>query len=146
MAVDFSKILSKQTSAIEKPKPLPIGTYICNNPQLPKFQGIGKNETPAATFNFVVLAPGEDVDMEQLQAYGEWKGKSLRFNMFLTENSEYRTMEELTTVFGIEQEGKNLGQMFNETINKQVLVSIRHRPSEDGTEMFHEIEKIAAVG
>lgn len=146
MAVDFTKILQKQTASIEKPKPLPIGSYIANNPQLPKFQGIGKNETPAATFGLVIIAPGEDVDPEQLAAYGEWKGKSVRFNMFLTENSEFRTMEELTNVFGIEQEGKTLGQMFNETINKQCLVHIKHRPSDDGTEMFHEVEKLAALG
>lgn len=143
MATDFAKILGKQTSAIEKPKPLPLGHYIFNNPALPKFIDIGKNATPCAEFGLIVLAPGDDVDAEQLAAYGEWKGKSVRFRMFLTEASEYRTKEELSDVFGIDQEGKTLGQMFNETVNKQVVGEIGHRPSEDGTEMFHEIKKLA---
>ena len=145
MAVDFSKILSKQASAIEKPKPLPIGTYLCNNPQLPRFLGIGKQESPAAQFSFVVLVPQEDVSAEELAEFGDWKGKIIKHNMFLTENSEFRTKEELHNVFGVEEEGKTLGQMFGETVNKQCLVTIRHRPSEDGQTMYSEVEKLSAA-
>jgi HSP90 family molecular chaperone len=126
MAVDFSKIL-------------------CNNPALPKFEGIGKKETPAAVFGLVVLAPQDDVDMEQLNAVKDWKGKSVRHTAWLSEDAQFRTKEEIANVFGIEQEGKTLGQLFNETINKQVLVKIKHRPSDDGTSMFAEVESLAAA-
>lgn len=144
MAVDFSKILAKQAKDIEKPKPLPLGTYLCNNPQLPKFIGVGKNETPCAEFGLVVLAPQDDVDPTALQEFGEVRGKSIRHRMFLTENTEHRTKEELKNAFGADENG-TLGQMFSETINRQVYVTIKHRPSEDGTEMFHEVEKLAAA-
>ena len=145
MAVDFSKILQKQAAEIEKPKPLPIGSYVAVNPKLPDFKGVGKNETPAAEFALVVLAPMDDVDPEHLAAYGDVKGKSVRHRMFLTEGTEYRTKEELVNAFGIEEAGKNLGQMFNETINKQVIVKIRHRPNDDGTDIYAEVESLAAV-
>lgn len=145
MAVDFSKILSKQATEIEKPKPLPIGSYICNNPQLPTFKGLGKEESPAAVFRVIVLAPDEDVDPQELTDYGEWKGKPITFNRFLTEASEWRTKEEICQAFGIEEEGKTLGQIFNETVNRQVRVTIKHRPSDDGTQMYMEVEKLSAV-
>lgn len=145
MAVDFSKILGKQAAAIEKPKVKPVGTYLCNNPQLPKFIAMGKAESPCAEFGLVVLAPQEDVDAEALQEFGEVRGKSIRHRMFLTEASEWRTKEELANSFVIDQEDKTLGQMFNETINKQVLVTIKHRPSDDGQTMYEEVEKLAAV-
>ncbi len=145
MAVDFSKILQKQAEEIEKPKPMPIGSYICTNPKLPDFKGVGKNETPCAEFGLVVIAPSDDVDPEDLRAYGDIKGKTIRHRMFLTEGTEYRTKEELVNAFGVEEAGKNLGQMFNETINKQVLVTVKHRPSEDGTDIFMEVEKLSAV-
>jgi len=145
MAVDFSKILSKQAEAIEKPKPLPIGTYICVNQALPTFTGVGKNETPCAEFSLKVIAPTEDVDTAELATYGEYKGKSIRHRMFLTEGTEFRTKEELVNAFGVSEAGKNLGQMFNETINKQVMVTIKHRPSDNGEDMFAEVEKLAAV-
>lgn len=144
MAVDFSKILQKQATEIEKPKPLPIGTYLCVNPKLPEFKGVGKNETPCAEFSLTIMAPVE-VDADDLAAYGEVKGKSIRHRMFLTEGTEYRTKEELVNAFGLDEAGKNLGQLFNETINGQVLVTIKHRPSEDGTEIYHEVEGLAAV-
>lgn len=145
MAVDFSKILQKQATEIEKPKPLPIGSYVAVNQKLPDFKGVGKNETPAAEFALVVLAPMDDVDPEHLAAYGDVKGKSVRHRMFLTEGTEYRTKEELVNAFGIEEAGKNLGQMFNETVNKQVIVKIRHRPNDDGTDIYAEVESLAAV-
>lgn len=145
MAVDFSKILSKQAAALEKPKPLPVGTYLCNNPQLPKFIGVGKQETPCAEFGLVVLAPGDDVDAQALTDFGDWKGKNIRHRMFLTEATEWRTKEELKEAFGIEEGEKTLGQMFNETVNKQVYVTIKHRPNEDGTDLYMEVEKLAAA-
>lgn len=144
MAVNFAAILGKQASAIEKPKPLPIGTYMCNNPALPSFKGIGKDETPCAEFGLIVLQPTDDVNPQELADYGDWKGKRVRHRMFLTEASEFRTKEELKNAFGID-DNQTLGQMFNETINKQVLVKIKHTPNADGTDMFAEVESLAAV-
>ncbi len=150
MAVDFSKILAKQATEIEKPAPLPIGSYLINNPALPQFKGLGKEESPAAVFSVVILSPGEDVDPEALAEYENggkrpWKGKKVTFNRFLTEASEFRTKEEICNAFGIEEEGKSLGQIFNETVNKQCMIHIKHRPSDDGTQMYMEVEKLAAV-
>ena len=145
MAVDFSKNLSKQAAALEKPKPLPVGTYLCNNPQLPKFIVVGKQETPCAEFGLVVLAPGDDGDAQALADFGDWKGKNIRHRKFLTEATEYRTKEELKEAFGIEEGEKTLGQMFNETVNKQVYVTIKHRPNDDGTDLYMEVEKLAAA-
>lgn len=145
MALDFSKILSKQADAIEKPKPLPVGSYVAVNPKLPEFKGIGKNETPCAEYTLSIIAPMDDVDPEHIAAYGEVRGKTIRHRQFLTEGTEYRTKEEIKNAFGVEEDGKNLGQMFNETINKQVIVKIKHTPTTDGTDVFAEVESLAAV-
>ena len=66
MAVNFQAILSKQAATIEKPKPLPVGSYLCNTPKIPEFKAVGKDETPCAEFGFVVLAPTEDVDPTEI--------------------------------------------------------------------------------
>lgn len=145
MAVNFAEILGKQSESIEKPKPLPVGDYIMLNPKLPEFKGIGKNETPAAVFSFTVVAPTESVDQDQLAEYGEYKGKTQRWNAFLSEASLFRTKEQICEAFGIEEAGKTLGVIFNETINQQIIVSIGHRPSEDGTDIYAEVTGIAHV-
>lgn len=145
MAVDFSKILASQSETIEKPKALPVGTYLCSNLKLPEFKGLGKEETPAAVFTYTVLIPQEDVDPDALKEFGEVKGKTLRHTLFMTEASLFRTKEAILAGFNIEEEGKTLGQIFNETINKQILVTVKHTPNQQGTDMFAEAEKIAAV-
>jgi hypothetical protein len=142
VAIDFSKILSKQAAAIEQPKPFPEGTYLVNNPKLPDFKGIGKNESAAAQFGFIILAPGDDVDMTELNKIENWKGRTKRHNMFLTEASEYRTKEELIRVFNLEEGDKTLGQLFNETVNKQCYIKIKHIPREDGTGMIDQIDEL----
>ena len=145
MAINFAEILGKQASTIEKPKPIPVGTYLCANNKIPDFKAIGKDETPCAEFNFIAIAPTEDVDPADLEAYGDVRGKTIRHRMFLTEKSEYRSKEELVRVFGIEEGSKTLGQLFNETVNKQLLVTIKHTPTQDGTDVFAEVEALAAA-
>lgn len=145
MAVDFSKILSKQADEIEQPKPLPVGSYICTNPKLPDFKEIGKNGTPGANLGLVVIAPSDDVDPDDLKTFGDVKGKTIRHTLWLSEDAEWRTKEELVNAFGLEEAGKSLGQLFNETINKQVLVTIKHEPTADGTGIIARVEKLAAV-
>lgn len=145
MAVNFAEILGKQAEAIEKPKPLPIGDYLAINPKLPDFKGLGKNESPAAVFSVVIVSPMDTVDMDQLREYGEVKGKVQKFNRFLTENSEFRTKEEICEAFVIDQTGKTLGQVFAETVNKHIIITIGHRPSDDGTDIFAEVTGIAAA-
>lgn len=145
MAVDFSKILKKQTAEIEKPVPLPIGTYLCNNPALPKFEAVGKKETPAAIFSLVVLNAQDDVDQEELSKIKDWQGKGIRHTVWLSDDALFRAKEQLCQAFQIDEAGKTLGQIFNETINKQVLVTISHRPSDDGTEMYAQVEGLAAA-
>jgi len=144
MAIDFSKILSKKAAEIEKPKPLPVGTYLGIATALPTFEGIGKKETPAAVYSFNIVQPIE-VDSEDLTAYGEVKGKSVRYNMFLSEASEFRTKEEIVAAFGVEEGDKTLGQMFNETVNVPVILHIIQQPSEDGTEIYARCEEISCA-
>lgn len=145
-AVDFSKILSKQAEAIEKPKPLPVGEYIAANPKLPDFKAVGKQDTPAAEFTLTIIAPTESVDPDHIAEFGgisSIKGKTVRYTQWLSENAEFRAKEELKNAFGIDEDGKTLGQMYNETINKNVIVTITHVPSEDGTEIFARATALA---
>lgn len=145
MAVNFAAILGKQADTVEAPKNIPIGEYIAINQKLPEFKAIGQNETPGANFSLVILAATESVDPDQLKEFGDVKGKTIQHTMWLSENSEYYTIQELEKTFGIESTGKTIGQMFNETINKQVIVSIEHVPTKDGTAIRHQSAGLAAA-
>ena len=86
-----------------------------------------------------------DVDPTEIQEFGDVRGKVIRHRMFLTDKSEYRTKEELIKVFGLEEGEKTLGQLFNETVNRQLIVTIKHTPTQDGTDVFAEVEALAAA-
>lgn len=152
-APDFKSILAKHGKDIQKLPPPPVGTYICNNPKLPEFKGLGKNSTPVAEFNFIVLQPDDDVDAQQLADFGgmeKLRGRKIRYRGFLTEESEGRTKEELFNAFKM---GKNIediddwtwGQIFNATLNKPVRVTIKHIPNDAGDGFYTEVEKLAAA-
>ena len=79
--VDFSKILNTKTDEIKKPTPLPVGTYLCTNPQLPEFIESSQKGTPGAKFSFKVISATEDVDQDDLAAWqleqGDYAGKTV---------------------------------------------------------------------
>lgn len=85
------------------------------------------------------------MDPDALREFGEFKGKTIRHRLFLTETSLFRSKEELVNAWGLDEEGKALGQLFSEIINQPVYVKIKHTPTADGTDVFAEVEALAKV-
>ncbi len=136
---NFADALNRKADDVEKPKPLPVGTYLCTIAGPPEMKEIGQNNTPAAIFAVKVVAPQGDVDMEALNAMGGAAGKSLRQTFFLTEDALYRLKDFLTEACGIEANGRTLGEMIPDAVNRQFLATVKHRPSPDGTQIYAEI-------
>ena len=90
-----------------------------------------------------VLAPQGDVDMEALSLAGGAQGKTLRQTFFLTEDALYRLKDFLTESCGIEANGRTLGEMIPDVVNRQFLATVKHRPSQDGTQVYAEISGTA---
>jgi len=150
-SADFSAILERAPSEVERPKALPTGTYLVVVKGQPQFDKSTKKQTPFAKFNLGFLQALEDVDEEELeQALTSAEGtktalteKSINHTLYLTENSAWR-LDEFLEHCGIELDGKkSRSQMIEETPGCQLLISIKHRASEDGQSVFAEIGKTA---
>lgn len=143
---NFADILKKRASDVEAPKPLPVGTYICLVTALPEFAKMGKNETDVANYTLRVIQAGEDVDPD---AYREaTKGREtvqIKHRFFLTEDAIYRLKNFLVDDLQIEEDGKTLGELIQESAGRQVRVSLKHRPSQDGTQIYSEVSGTAPV-
>jgi hypothetical protein len=139
---NFTSILSKPMSEIEKPKPLPIGSYLCIVDGVPELTQIGQKQTDAAVFKLKVLQPLEDVDTEQLAEAGGVSNKTLRLTLFLTEDSLHRAKKLLNEHMGIEED-KTLQEALMEAQGRQVVANVSHRPSQDGTELYAEVKSTA---
>lgn len=149
MSTNLTELLSKQSSEIKKPLPLPAGTWLFMNQKAPEFpeNGIGKNNTPAAVFALTVLQPIE-VDQDQLSNYssefGDPRGKTMRFTVFLTDASLYYARQQVVDAFAIEDaDDLTLGQIFAQTANRQVIGEVKQEPNRDGTDLVSFVTKLA---
>ncbi len=140
---NFADILSTPMSAVEKPKPRPVGSYIGVVVGQPKIEKIGQKETLAAIFTIKLLAPGPDIDTTQLAEAGGIGERTVRLTQFLTQDALWRTKAFLTAL-GLEDTG-TVGELLMQTTGRQALFKIRHRPSQDGAELYEEVDSVAAL-
>ncbi len=144
-ATDFSSILSKAPSDVEKPKPLPVGSYVVVVRGQPKFDKSTKKQTPYVEFTYGIMAPGEDVDSDDLKAYGPLADKTMRDTYYLTENSLWRLKEMLSNCGLDEDDYETMQEMVEATPGKQLMINIKHEASQDGTAVFANVGSTAPV-
>lgn len=145
MAQDFKKLLSVPATSIEKPKPLPIGTYdgVIHSHSLGESR---ENKTPYVRLAIRPLVAGPDVDVEALAAAGgseRFPKVNCTFDFWLTEDSLYRLTEFFTNVLGVDIEGKTLDELIGtELNNKPVKFELQHRFGQDGETTYMNVTKL----
>ena len=142
---NFGAILDTPSQEIERPKPLPQGTYTCVVNGLPRMDKSAKKGTEFVEFNLNILAAGEDVDEDALSEMGGIANKSTRITFYLTENSVWRLKKFLAEDLQIEEDDVTLRQMIGMAPGRQVLAHIKHTPSDDGTSVFANVASTAPV-
>lgn len=153
MANQLSDILDKPATEIDRPKPLPSGHYLWLTVGLPRYDKSKEKQTPFYEFTLKCLQALDDVDEEALQ---EWSTKAdgtvknlndftTKHTFYITEDSVYR-LQDFLEHLGIDREGKSIRQCIDETPNCQVVGSIVHKASPDGTSVYANIGKTAPVG
>lgn len=142
MAVDFKTLLAKPTDSIEKPKPLPAGTY---NGVISKYEfGESKEKkTPFVRYFLTCHSACDDVDADSVAGIDLSK-KALRRDYYLTEDAMYRVKDLLESV-GVSCTGRSLGEVIPEAINASVLISVTWRSSPDGSETYNDVTGIVGA-
>lgn len=147
---NFASILDRPSTEIERPKPLPQGTYSCVVNGLPRYDKSSKKQTDFVEFTLKVLASGEDVDQDDLNA---WMQKpdgttrsladaSIRATYYLTEDAAWRLKKFLEDLGTTDDDG-SLRQRIEAAPGRQVNVFMKHRASDDGSTTFAEIGSTA---
>jgi hypothetical protein len=139
----FSAILDQpSTGVVERPKPMPVGTYLCIVQGLPRFDKTTKKQTEFVEFTLQPIQASEDVDQEALAEAGGLR--PIRHTLYITEDAKYR-IDEFLDHCGLLVKGKSRAQMIDETPNCQLLVSITHEFSLDGTTVYARVARTAPV-
>lgn len=148
---NFSSVLDHQPAGVDRPKPLPVGTYSCVVKGLPRFDKSSKKGTDFVEFTLQPIETLDDVDEDDLTAAltkpsGQkisLADKTIRATFYLTEDAAWR-LDKFLTDLGFELGGdRSRRDIINETPNCSVLVSLRHRPSEDDQVIYAEVSKTA---
>lgn len=150
--MSFEDILDKPATQIDRPKALPIGSYIWTIQGLPRVDKSAKKGTPFYEFTLKCAGALDDVDEEAL---AEWAKKSdgtsrvlteftTKLTFYITEESLYR-LQEFLQHCGLEGDDKTTRQLIDETPNCQFVGYITHQTSQDGTNTFANISRTAPV-
>ena len=140
MTVDFKTLLSKPADSVERPKPLPAGTYHGLITSY-KYDESQQKKTPYVRLNLVTHRAGEDVDAELLNGVDLSK-KQLRRDYFLTDDAMFR-LKDLIESCGVQTTGRSMGELVPELLNKAVIISVVQRPSQDGSELYNDVKELA---
>ncbi len=144
----FESVLDMPANMIERPKPLPRGTYLTvlqGQPRIDKSQ----KQTEFAEFTHKVLEAGDDVDEDELQKYltaadGTKKtiqDASIKNTFYLTANSAFM-LKDFCAKLGIDVNEGNPRQWLADTAGRQCVIHVKHRPWESGEGVSAQIDKI----
>lgn len=142
---NFGAVLDKPSAEIERPKPMPIGTYIWAIVGMPRMDKSSKKQTEFVEFTAKPLQAMEDVDRDELKEMGGLEDKTQRLTFYLTEASVYRLKEFLFDDLGLEDDGGPLRGKLEQTAGCQFAGVIKHTPSDDGKSVYANIASTSAL-
>lgn len=140
----FESILDTPATEVERPKPLPAGTYEAIVQGLFETGESSKKKTPFVRFTYKITAAAEDVDAAELEEMGGIADKTIKDTYYTTPDAIFRLTDTLEAM-GIDPTGKTIRHMLDESPNASVRVVIGHRPSEDGQQIFAEVKRVLKV-
>jgi len=137
--VDFTKLLDKSADDIERPATLPQGSYLCT---ITSYKGVesGNKHTPGVEIEMQIVAPGEDVNAEDVAQVKNLQERKLKTQFWLTEDSMFRLKDFLEKA-GFETAGRTFSEMLAEIAGHNVIAIVTHRMGQDGETVFPEARK-----
>lgn len=143
---NFTDILDKPAEEIKAPPPIPTGTYLCVVDGPPEFKE--QKNFKICEFKLKIIQAFADVDDAAFREAGG-AGRTLRHGIFLNDKegntTDWALLQFLENYCGIEKTGKTLRVMLPESAGKQVLATVIHKPSDDGSRINANIKSVGKV-
>lgn len=142
---NFAHLLNKPANSFERPKAVPMGTYLV---QFIKFEfGESANKkTPFVRFLCSIVQPGTDVDKAALPE--GWQEREFRYEFYLTPDAMFRLREFLGGALKM-PETLNFDVLIPQVVGKQAWATIIQQPSTkpgaSKDDIYNNITGFAAV-
>lgn len=156
----FSEALDRNMEEIKRPPNLPTGNYtwqVKKHPEIDEFESRNTGDTfERITFQLACVSPSDDVDTDELDAYGNVEGalnrKSFLFNTNPDEKAAFdRSLFNIKRFLGhlgldVDEDGITLSDALAASVNAQCLGEITHRPDPNDPEIVYaEVGRTAEV-
>lgn len=142
MANNFADILNRSADDVRPPPVLPQGPYLTIVQGLPEQFLSSRQKTPGLRFTLKIISALEGVDEEAVAGIeGGVVGKTIKNELYLTDNSLFM-LKNFFEHCGIDVAGKSMGELIDETPNREVVAYIKHDMIGEGD----EARPIAKVG
>lgn len=141
MSTNFSSLLQVQSDSVERPKPLPAGTYSAVITEHKFGESSGKG-TPYVEFMLRFVAPEGDVSPEDFATMGGQEAllkQKKSYSFYITADSLYRLNDFLRNQLKIESSGKTIEEMLLEVPGKEVKAVVAHVPSKRDPSMVSAV-------
>jgi len=136
MSVDFTNELNISCDEIQKPKPLPAGTYFMT--ATGKRLGTSTTKgTKYAEVTFEISSLGPDLTEEDLEGV-KYLGRSMKQTFWLTEDSLYRILSFFKAA-SLDIAGRSIGDVLEDIIGTNVLAEVSQVFSENVDEDGEQI-------
>ncbi len=145
---DFASILDRAPTEVERPKPLPQGSYITVIVGQPRYDKSSKKQTEFVEFTHKFISAEEDVDAATLaEVLGDKPlgDVTMKNTFYLTEGAAWR-LDEFHENCGMDlAEEMSRRERNEETPGKTIGVFLNHEASQDGQSIFARIGKTFVV-
>lgn len=138
---NFGDILTKSAEKIERPPLPPKGTYVLVVNKAPT--KTDRKNFEVLDFQMKAVRPTEDVDLDELKAYGSPNNILVRKSfLFNTEDeaafkqTEFNLRNFLVEHLGLDA-SLTIKELMGMSVNKQCLGVIDYRPNEDNPEIVY---------
>lgn len=151
--VNFADALNTKAGSIERPPLIPVGTYVAVVSKVPSMETIGDGKWDVLDFQLRLQAPQDDVDAEDLAAYGGLGPQSVLRHRFMFSKDDEAAFKR--TLFNLKRfledhlkveadENTPLKQLIDQSVNHQCLAYVKWRADKNDPELFYnEIGKTA---
>jgi hypothetical protein len=141
MTSNFADILNTKVDTIEKPKPLPVGSYVGLITKVETGES-AKQKTPLISVKINLSEALGDVDLDLLEKSGGFgkNGKEISSDYYLTEKALFRIKELAENHLGLDTKGMTLGEVIQALPNNRVGVEIAHRSGE-GDAIYMDVKR-----
>lgn len=139
MSLKAQALLSKRTTEVERPKPLPEGTYsgIIEKREF----GTTKSQDTNLKFTIGQIQPGDDVNQDALAGFDLGKKKTST-TFLVTETALFRLSDFLSKLEGGADGSRSMSELIEDAIGKEVDFMISHRMSQDGANTYEQVDNL----